>query len=102
MDPEHKIVLSQILAHKSKSLLFLLSTEKLKLNSTDVQIRLSGINVTYAGRVENCSHGVWGRITGPWEKTKAEVVCRLLGVPGNVTALKYPPFWRRVWTGLHV
>lgn len=36
------------------------------------------------------------------EKTKAEVVCRLLGVPGNVTALKYPPFWRRVWTGLYV
>ena len=50
--------------------------------------------MTFAGRVEIFSYGVWGRIDGSssWDRTEAEVVCRQLGFPGVVTALKYSPF----------
>ena len=50
--------------------------------------------MTYAGRVEVFSYGVWGRIDGSssWDRTEAKVVCRQLGVPGVVTALNYSPF----------
>ena len=69
-------------------------TEKLASNLLDVGIRLTGSNVTFAGRVEVLSYGVWGRIDGSssWDRTEAEVVCRQLGFPGVVTALKYSPF----------
>ena len=69
-------------------------TEKPAFNLTDVHIRLTGSNVTYAGRVEVFSYGVWGRIDGSssWGRTEAKVVCRQLGFSGVVTALNYSPF----------
>ena len=54
--------------------------------------------MTYAGRVEVFSHpGVWGRVLStsnkqPWGQTEAAVVCRQLGFPGVITALRHSPF----------
>ena len=51
--------------------------------------------MSFAGRVEVFSHGVWGRVidtSGYWNHTEAEVVCKQLGFPGAVTTLRYSPF----------
>ena len=56
--------------------------------SLDTHIRLTGHNVSFAGRVEVFSHGVWGRVlSNSWNQTEAAVVCRQLGFPGVISAL---------------
>ena len=61
----------------------------------DTHVRLTGHNVTYAGRVEVFSHGIWGRVLHifkTWGQKEAAVVCRQLGFPGVITALSYSAF----------
>ena len=61
----------------------------------ETHVRLTGHNSTFAGRVEVFSHGVWGRVTQSypyWSKNEAEVVCRQLGFPESITALRYSAF----------
>ncbi|KAL9984306.1 hypothetical protein ACROYT_G006582 [Oculina patagonica] len=59
----------------------------------DTHIRLTGYNVSFAGRVEIFAHGVWGRVlSDPWGQREADVVCRQLGFPGVITALRQSSF----------
>lgn len=62
---------------------------------SDTHVRLTGYNLTHAGRVEVLSNGVWGRVTdgwwNQWRKQEAAVVCRQLGFAGVITALNYLP-----------
>ena len=61
--------------------------------SLDTHVRLTGHNVSFAGRVEVFSHGVWGRVlSNSWDQTEAAVVCRQLGFPGVISALTQSPF----------
>lgn len=63
--------------------------------SSDLHVRLTGHNVSFAGRVEVFSHGIWGRVvtgSSEWGQREAAVVCRQLGFPGVITALSYSAF----------
>ncbi|KAL9984311.1 hypothetical protein ACROYT_G006587 [Oculina patagonica] len=66
---------------------------RLLLFYSDTHVRLTGHNVSFAGRVEVFAHGVWGRVlSNHWGQTEAAVVCRQLGFPGVITALKQSSF----------
>ena len=59
----------------------------------DTYVRLTGYNLTHAGRVEVFANGVWGRVCnvwGSWRQKEAAVVCRQLGFQGVIAALSYP------------
>ena len=63
---------------------------------SDTQVRLTGHNSSFAGRVEVFAHGVWGRVlhwwSPKWGQNEAAVVCRQLGFPGVITALSSSSF----------
>ncbi|KAL9984307.1 hypothetical protein ACROYT_G006583 [Oculina patagonica] len=65
---------------------------------SETHVRLTGHNATFAGRVEVFSHKVWGRVLHSvsssikWGQLEASVVCRQLGFPGAITALRYSSF----------
>ncbi|KAL9984310.1 hypothetical protein ACROYT_G006586 [Oculina patagonica] len=66
---------------------------RLVLFYSDTHVRLTGHNKSFAGRVEIFAHGVWGRVLSRhWDKTEAAVVCRQLGFPGVITALRFSSF----------
>ena len=49
---------------------------------TDSDIRLVEGGVSYEGRVEYCSYGVWGTVCGDgWAALDAAVACTQLGYP---------------------
>ena len=84
------------LAIPAVSLINMLSTNFISL---DTRVRLTGHNVSFAGRVEVFSHGIWGRVLSDswdiydvWDQTEAAVVCRQLGFPGLITALRRSSF----------
>ena len=59
----------------------------------DTRVRLTGYNLTHAGRVEVFSNGIWGRVCnvwGSWHQKEAAVVCRQLGFQGVIAAFSYP------------
>ena len=59
----------------------------------DTRVRLTGYNLTHAGRVEVFSNGIWGRVCnvwGSWRQKEAAVVCRQLGFQGVIAAFSYP------------
>ena len=60
---------------------------------SDTRVRLTGYNLTHAGRVEVFSNGIWGRVCnvwGSWHQKEAAVVCRQLGFQGVIAAFSYP------------
>lgn len=80
----------------TKSLNAISSTSDLScVHFADTHVRLTGYNLTHAGRVEVLSNGFWGRVTdgwsNQWRKQEAAVVCRQLGFAGVITALNYLP-----------
>jgi len=59
---------------------------------SDTHVRLTGYNLTHAGRVEVFSNGIWGRVCnvwGSWHQKEAAVVCRQLGFQGVIAAFSY-------------
>ena len=55
----------------------------------DGEIRLADGNVT-AGRVEYCSHGVWGAVCdNNWDINDARVICRQLGLPSDCEEISF-------------
>ena len=51
------------------------------MNCTNGAIRLSGGRDQYEGRVEVCSNGLWGTVSGSgWDSNDAMVACRQLGL----------------------
>ena len=62
----------------------------------ETYVRLTGHNSTFAGRVEVFSHGTWGRVIDNypyyWSKKEADIVCRQLGFPEAITAVRYSAF----------
>ncbi|XP_048590445.1 deleted in malignant brain tumors 1 protein isoform X2 [Nematostella vectensis] len=60
---------------------------------SQVQVRLEGASVSYAGRVGVSLMGDWGTISAVnFTKPAADVICRQLGFPGSLEALGYGAF----------
>ena len=53
------------------------------MNCINGDVRLSGGNATYEGRVEMCYNRVWGSVCDvSWDNNDAAVVCLQLGFQG--------------------
>ncbi|XP_071499294.1 uncharacterized protein [Diadema antillarum] len=62
------------------------------LDSVDYDVRLTGTDVPWAGRVEVFLDGSWGTICydGRWGSNEAEAVCRQLGYPHGSATVDLP------------